>query len=175
MRMAAYLPLLMHEFPDGAFTSESLSFVARECAKGFPTYPELCNYISRWWRPKRPFLNALPPPPPPSPFEPTPEEIAHVKRVVAELTASLTAHADRIDGAMRFERRGAKHLSPGVLDQVNPLPNGRRRTDVESTTTTATSEAGHDYAADNAEAVAARDDGEADAPEWFDDGIPNWP
>ena len=75
MKMAAYVPLLMREFTDAAFTQDSLSTVARQCVKGFPTYPELTNALSGWWREHRPTPPALPAPlytqPEPEPREPS--------------------------------------------------------------------------------------------------------
>jgi hypothetical protein len=54
MKLAAYLPMLMSDFTDAAFTAESLHDVARQCVKGFPTYPELAAYLGDWWREHRP-------------------------------------------------------------------------------------------------------------------------
>ena len=125
MKLAAYVPLLVREFPDAAFTADSLSHCARAAIKGFPTYGELMHSLSEWWREHRPTPPALPPPdlPPPRP-EPTPEELAHIRACVEEVTARVSAHADEAAAASRF---GARYLSPGVLDELNPLPNGRKR------------------------------------------------
>jgi hypothetical protein len=127
MKLAAYLPLLMREFPDGAFTIDSLNHVARQCVKGFPTYPELANYLAGWWREHRPRPPALPPPPPiRQRGEPTPDEIEHVTRVAAETIAFLRSRARSIEEPRPPRPR---HLTPEQLDIVNPLPNGRKRTD----------------------------------------------
>ena len=142
MKLAAYVPMLMDRFPDGAFTTESLEHVARQCVKGFPTYPELALHLSDWWRPYRPVL-ALPAPPPPPPRQPpTPEEIEHVKRLTREVVAALrssAAEADaqsrRLDAAISHRPRTA-YASPALLDRINPLPNGRKRTDATANTTT---------------------------------------
>jgi hypothetical protein len=78
-----------------------------------------------WWRDNRPPLPQLPPPDlPPRRDPPTPEMIAHVERVTAETVAFLRSHAQPI-----ADRRpaGPRHLSPAQLDQINPLPNGRKR------------------------------------------------
>ena len=124
MKLAAYVPLLVREFPDAAFTADSLSHCARAAIKGFPTYGELMHSLGEWWREHRPTPPALPPPEP-LPFHvPTPEELAHIRACVEEVTARVSAHADEAAAASRF---GARHLSPGVLDQINPLPNGRKR------------------------------------------------
>ena len=53
MKLAAYVPLLASEFPAAAFTTESLQHVARLCHRGFPTYPEIVNHLSMWWRENR--------------------------------------------------------------------------------------------------------------------------
>jgi len=56
-RVAAYLPLLLDEFPEAAFTKQSLAHVARSC-KFFPTFGELCAALSDWWRTNRPAIAA---------------------------------------------------------------------------------------------------------------------
>jgi hypothetical protein len=132
MKLAAYVPMLMHDFPDPAFTTESLHHVARQCLKGFPTYPELANYLSGWWREHRPYV-ALPAPPPPEPRQPpTPEEVAHVEERTREVLAALRAsylatdaQAQRLDDAVDWTRE--RYLAPGQLDLLNPLPHGRKR------------------------------------------------
>jgi hypothetical protein len=127
LRLAAYVPLLMDRFPDAAFTQSSLEHVAHQSAKGFPTYPELCAYLSDWWRANRPPLPALPPPPPIRERDPpTPAEIEHVERVTRETVAVLAALRSSEQPA-DDRRPSALHLSPGVLDAINPLPNGRKR------------------------------------------------
>ena len=141
MKLAAYVPMLKDRFPDGAFTTASLEHVARQCTKGFPTYPELAGYLSGWWREHRPVI-ALPAPPPPPPRrpDPTPEEVAHVTALVREVTAALRASAaDCDDQALHLNvatahRPRTAYLSPAQLDRINPLPNGRKRTDAQSTT-----------------------------------------
>lgn len=128
MKLAAFVPLLVREFPDAAFTQDSLSHVARRAVKGFPTYGELVEWLAEWWRDNRPpsSLPALPPPdlPPPRP-PPTPEELAYIRVRVAEAVAALHSSAsDPRDDRPGF---GPRHLSPGQLDALNPLPNGRKR------------------------------------------------
>jgi hypothetical protein len=126
MKLAAYVPLLMDNFPDAAFTSESLNHVARECLKGFPTYPELVNHLGAWWREHRPAPPTLPPPPlPPARPPPTPEEVAHVHELVAQMVATLRS----ADAEVRPDAPRSAYLSPGLLDELNPLPDGRKRTD----------------------------------------------
>jgi hypothetical protein len=97
IKLAAFVPMLMREFPDAAFTPDSLAAVARQC-KYFPTYGELCGLLSEWWRDNRPRPVAIAPPPPPSEPErepkrppPTPEEVARVHAVVTRLTAEWLA------------------------------------------------------------------------------------
>lgn len=134
MKLAAYVPMLMRDFPDAAFNAGSLHAVARQCGKGFPTYPELADRLSAWWRAARPAPPALPPPAPPAlPPERTAEEIAYVQDRVAECIASLRAaalyadaQAERLDTATNWPR--ARHLTPEQLDQLNPLPEGKKRT-----------------------------------------------
>jgi hypothetical protein len=126
MKLAAYVPLLVDRFPDAAFTTASLQHVAAHAVKGFPTYGELAAWLAGWWKDNRPLPPALPAPPPiRQRDEPTPDEIAHVERVVAETIAFLRSSAQPIE-----ERRppGARYLTPEQLDIVNPLPNGRKRT-----------------------------------------------
>lgn len=123
MKLAAYVPLLMREFPDAAFTSDSLSYVAKQAIKGFPTYGEAVAWLGDWWREHQPIRPALPPPPPLPFHEPTAEELAYIHERVEEITAALSASNDA-KSSVEF---GARHLSPGVLDQINPLPNGRKR------------------------------------------------
>jgi hypothetical protein len=131
MKLAAFVPMLLDRFPDAAFTPASLEHCAARCAKGFPTYAELCGYLSEWWKANRPASPALPAPPPiRQRAEPTIEEIEHVSRVTRETVAWLRSseqpEADR--------RPTARYLSPGVLDLINPLPNGRKRTDAATST-----------------------------------------
>lgn len=52
-RLAAYATLIVKEFPIAAFSGQSLAAVARQC-KFFPSYGELCGYLSEWWRENRP-------------------------------------------------------------------------------------------------------------------------
>ena len=123
MKLAAYVPLLMREFPDAAFTADSLSHCAKAAIKGFPTYGELIHSLGEWWREHQPVRPALPPPAPLPFHEPTPEELAYIHERVAEVVANVTArNGDDEPRAVR-----PAHLSAGLLDQLNPLPNGRKR------------------------------------------------
>jgi hypothetical protein len=124
MKLAAYVPMLLDRFPDAAFTPASLQHVAARAVKGFPTYGELVEWLREWWMPNRPPLAALAPPdiPPPRP-EPTDEERAAIAVRVAEAVAHLTAR-EPVEPPTRF---GVRPLSPGQLDAINPLPNGRKR------------------------------------------------
>jgi len=125
LKLAAYIPMLVQRFPDAAFTPESLQHCAAAAVKGFPTYGELAASLAAHWRANRPEPpRALPPPAPRPPRpEPTEAEREHVARATRELVAELSA---RWSPAEHHPR--AKHLSPGVLDQINPLPGGRKRT-----------------------------------------------
>lgn len=62
-RVAAYVPLLVAEFPAGAFTAESLAAVAKRC-RFFPAYADLVEYLAEWWSEHRMPLVALPAPDP---------------------------------------------------------------------------------------------------------------
>jgi hypothetical protein len=124
MKVLAYVPMLQSDFPPEAFCQDSLSHVVRQC-KYFPAYSEVHAHLRAWWREHRPQPPALPPPPPiRQRDEPTDEEKAHVSRIVAELVRDLRA------GTQPEEDRqpsGARHLTPAQLDQINPLPEGRKR------------------------------------------------
>ena len=128
MKLAAYVPLLVSEFPAAAFTTESLQHVARLCHRGFPTYPEIVNHLSMWWRENRTLPRIVAPLPEERP-PPTPEEIAYVRARVAEVTFALSAGAAAKEAGLRAGSSGpgARHLTPEQLDRVNPLPEGRRR------------------------------------------------
>jgi hypothetical protein len=126
MKLAAYVPMLTQRFPDAAFTAESLEHVARHAVKGFPTYGELAEWLGEWWKERRPPLTALAPPDiPPRRPDATDEERAYVSARVAEITAQLSA--SRATAVGERPAPTARPLSPGVLDALNPLPNGRKR------------------------------------------------
>jgi hypothetical protein len=130
IKLALYVPNLMADFPDEAFTAESLNHVAKASVSGFPTYAELYNQIRAWWRENRPITNALPAPaqppaPEPERTPPTDDERAYVRTRVAEITASLRSHHAEREQAPPSP--GPRHLTPAQLDAVNPLPNGRKR------------------------------------------------
>lgn len=135
MRLGAYVPMLVRDFPDAAFTTDSLNAVARQCVEGFPPYPVLAARLAQWWKPRMaPLVPALPPPAPAAPRPPpTPEEVAHVEALVREVTVHLRASAEVTEARSRQLEEAGGHvpqpcyLSPGVLDQLNPLPNGRKR------------------------------------------------
>ena len=128
LKLAAYVPLLVQRFPDAAFSTASLEYIAARAAKGFPTYGELAGWLSDWWRENRPPLPALaapPPPPPRPPREPlTPDQLAELQRVTRETVAWLRSSAQP-----DTDRRpaGPRYLSPQQLDAINPLPDGRKR------------------------------------------------
>jgi len=125
MKLRAYVPLLQDNFPLGAFTQDSLHHVASRC-KWFPSYAEVVEHLGEWWRPRRPPLTALSRPDiPPARPDATDEERAYVSARVAEITAHL--NGSRAASAGERPPPTARPLSPGVLDQINPLPNGRKR------------------------------------------------
>lgn len=138
LRLAAFVPLLADRFPAAAFTTASLEAVARECVKGFPSYGELAEHLAAWWKAHRPPIAALPPPelPPPRP-DATPEERAAVRARVEECIAALRSSRIEIDAqSRRLDDVAAaprpRYLTPEQLDRINPLPNGRKRTDAAS-------------------------------------------
>lgn len=127
LKLRAYAPLLLDNFPPTAFTQASLHHVAAQC-QWFPAYAEVVTHLRAWWRENRPIANALPAPPQrahsdPQRQPPTDDEIAYVRARVAEITAILrTPNHDP-----PRPPPGPRHLSPAQLDAVNPLPNGRKR------------------------------------------------
>jgi hypothetical protein len=145
MRLAAFVPMLLDRFPDAAFTPASLEHVAARAVKGFPTYGELVAWLGEWWKDNRPAPVALPPPdipPPRSP--PTEDEIAYVRERVQEIVANLrvvTLTAASVGRPLDpTPRPGPRYLSPRLLDEINPLPNGRKRADVSWETAAAAPE-----------------------------------
>lgn len=129
MKLRAYVPLLQDNFPAAAFTQASLHHVAAQC-KWFPSYGEVVEHLRAWWNPRRPLPPALPPPDlAPSRPEPPPEELARIRALVEGVTARVRANADETVSGGSY---GARYLSPGVLDQINPLPSGRKRSEAAS-------------------------------------------
>jgi len=57
-KLALLAPMLADEFPVAAFCPVSLAAVARQC-KFFPSYAEICEVLSPWWRENRPPLTAI--------------------------------------------------------------------------------------------------------------------
>lgn len=58
-KIAAYAPLLAADYPQAAFGPASLAAIARQC-KFFPSYAELCEHLSAWWKENRPKPEAAP-------------------------------------------------------------------------------------------------------------------
>lgn len=56
--LTAILPML-DDFPDGAFTLDSLGAVASACTHGVPNYAELRGHIGAWWKLHRPQPTAI--------------------------------------------------------------------------------------------------------------------
>lgn len=133
MKLRAYVPLLQERFPAAAFTQASLDYVAAQF-RFFPAYGDVVNALSDHWRQSRPPPPALPPPAPePERDPPTPEEVEAVHKLVEDCVATLRASAlyaeqqsQRLDEAVEWKPR-ARHLTPEQLDEINPLPNGRKR------------------------------------------------
>lgn len=133
LKLRAYVPMLMDRFPDGAFTTASLEHVAAHAVKGFPTYGELATWLSDWWKEHRPLPPLLNGPakeaPRPEPREPpTEEEVAYVHARVQQIVGAMRSPlSERNDDA----RPRPAYLSPGMLDEINPLPNGVKRVRTE--------------------------------------------
>jgi hypothetical protein len=171
MKLAAYVPLLVDRFPDGAFTTASLEHVAFRASKGFPTYSELAEWLAQWWREHRPA--------PPRITGPDTSASAQIDRDHAALAtewddpagicrrirdlgddprslrllcAVVQRHAPQHLGwfppavieAMRQDappppppgddhRATPRYATPAQLDQINPLPGGRKRDEAAAT------------------------------------------
>ena len=98
---AAYVPMLQ-QFPPEAFTIASLEHVAANCRHGVPTYADLREHLSAWWRDNRPRPTALAAPLPEPRGAPTDEERAYVRNLVTNLTAEL--HANYAEVYSRAEK-----------------------------------------------------------------------
>jgi hypothetical protein len=164
LKLRAYVPLLLDNFPVGAFTQDSLHHVAGQC-KWFPSYAEVLAYLREWWREHRPA--------PPRITGPDTSASAQLDREAAALAADwddpggicrrirdlgddprslrllcavVQRHAPQHLGwfppavieAMQqdapvVQRAGDDHratpryATPAQLDQINPLPGGRKR------------------------------------------------
>jgi hypothetical protein len=57
-KLGTYAPLLAQDFPPSAFCPASLAAVARQC-KFFPSYAEICDLLSPWWRAYREQLDHI--------------------------------------------------------------------------------------------------------------------
>jgi hypothetical protein len=124
MKLRAYVPLLLENFPPAAFTQDSLHFVASQC-KWFPSYAEVIEHLRTWWHDNRPRPVAIAPPPPePEPPPPTPEQLERIHGIVRETSAAMRSS----EPAWEPPRQPRpSYLSAELLDQHNPLPNGRKR------------------------------------------------
>ena len=127
--LETYTHLLAERFPAAAFCAASLDVVASLHPEGFPTYGALVAALSGWWAAHRPppkpprSMKFLETPEPEMQEEFTPEELDHMSRVAAGAHAFLDARI----AADPAHRPTPKHLSPELLDAINPLPNGRKR------------------------------------------------
>jgi len=132
MKLAAFVPLLADRFPDAAFTQDSLQHCAAKAVKGFPTYGELAGWLSDWWRDHRPLPPLLAKPKEAPPLveprvPPSEEEIAYVRGCVQQIIANMhSPFSEARDDQPRAAPRPA-YMTPSQLDQINPLPNGRKR------------------------------------------------
>jgi len=99
-KLAAYVPLLAHEFPAAAFTAASLTAVGRTC-KWFPSFGEVTAALSAWWEDNQPFVPTValltgPKPDIPKPRAPATEaELAAVSGITAALKANYGYHRSR--------------------------------------------------------------------------------
>jgi hypothetical protein len=166
MKLAAYIPLLVDRFPDAAFTTASLEYVAFRASKGFPTYGELAAWLSDWWRDHKP----IPPrvqlasPDMSATAQLDREQLAlaaewddpvGIRRRIADLQNDprwlrslcglVSRHAPQHLGLFPPavlatlgsddaplpppppERPQPRYATPAQLDQINPLPGGRKR------------------------------------------------
>jgi hypothetical protein len=98
-KLAAYVPMLAHEFRPEAFTPASLTAVARAC-KFFPSFGELCDALKAWWEDNRPFEPTVPLLTGPKPDIPKPR---------APATEAERAYVGGIVRAFAAERR---HYQP---------------------------------------------------------------
>lgn len=113
---AAFLPMLA-DFPDAAFTPESLDFVASNCHHGVPNYADVRTHLGAWWKRNRPQTEALPAPDP-LPKLRTKEE--------AEWAARTTAKARR-DLEMIGERNNAAFMTAHQTTQPKALHLSREQ------------------------------------------------
>ena len=115
-------PMLAMRFSDGAFTATSLEAVAAQC-KYLPTYGELAEMLSRWWRTNRPMPVAISPPEPiRQRAEPTPEERAEVKRLADEAIAALRSS----EQPPEHQRPRAKFMTDVQLDEAYRQAGAKR-------------------------------------------------
>lgn len=118
------LPLLV-DFPDGAFTVDSLSHVARECRR-LPSFSELCATLGAWWKEHRP----------PAPLMLPGPETAHLTATERAILTTFYRLKDEIIRQGRLDRvlhwyrlkfDGAyKHLAahdPDVIDHLRQTRN----------------------------------------------------
>lgn len=86
---AAFLPMLA-DYPDAAFTSASLDYVASECRGGVPNYGDVRQHLGAWWKRNRPEVPELAAPPKSDYPGPRSElERNHATAVVREAVAEL--------------------------------------------------------------------------------------
>lgn len=126
-KVGAFLPMLQSRFPPAAFTPASLEYCAARAR--YLTYAELADHLSAWWREHRPQPPRLVAPAterqvihPPAPL--TADELEHMRRTAAEAIAALRSSAQ--PDSDRCVPRPV-HLPLHMLDEINPLPNGRKR------------------------------------------------
>ena len=116
-KLAAYVPLLAHEFPAAAFTAASLTAVGRTC-KWFPSFGEVTAALSAWWEDNQPYVPTValltgPKPDIPKPRAPATEaELAAVGEIMRNFR-------------MQTGYARSRTLEPGITTpQPKPLSDG---------------------------------------------------
>lgn len=116
-KASAYAPMLAREFKPAAFTTESLTAVARDCAF-FPSFGELCRALSAWWDENRPYVPTValltgPRPDIPTPRDPPTE--AELAAIDGIMRAFRMEHPTSCPSRDRPPEVAPKQLSTGVL------------------------------------------------------------
>ena len=116
----AFLPMLT-DYPDAAFTHDSLDYVATEC-HGVPTYADVRQHLGAWWKRNRPQPLAIADAVPELPPLRTDAEAAHARSLVAETVAHLKDREEernaQLAKAIPSQPRKTGHLSPAELAEA---------------------------------------------------------
>ena len=121
MAFNAYLPMLA-DYPDAAFTHESLDYVASECRHGVPSYADVRSHLGNWWKRNRPQPTQLAATDP-LPELRTKEEADWAERVSVKAQRELKAIGERNNAAflaayghLPTEPLKPAHLTPEQLE-----------------------------------------------------------